>query len=255
MCHSQEAPHEGLAHENCWQQGQKACNGSRTACTCVGPLRTAGDQGVLPFQKGAQIVKGHPKRRDKHFGKFFREERGWSRFGCTWAGPSATALNHAAAIVGRGRRPSCCHAVKQMPESTATVDFSCNSTCRRRRQGTGAGHDRRHTPICSRNMRPQAAVRSSHCRAGTNEGPRSGKPIPSPKVQRAVNRRRCGRLCGPLHRSSSAAAKHEPSAGVRDRTPAPLSMQRSQPKESACRWPPLIPNAAARTPSRERDRE
>jgi hypothetical protein len=48
----------------------KACNGPRTAaaCTCVGPLRSAGDQRVFLFQKWAENAEGRPRRRGKHPG-------------------------------------------------------------------------------------------------------------------------------------------------------------------------------------------
>jgi hypothetical protein len=51
----------------------KACR--RTACTCGGPVGTAGDPKAFLFQHWAPIAEGRPERRDEHLGKFFQEER------------------------------------------------------------------------------------------------------------------------------------------------------------------------------------
>jgi hypothetical protein len=64
----------------------KACNGPRTACTCVRPLRSAGDQRVILFQKWAENAEGRPKRRGKHPG--VSRESGRSRFGYACVGTS-----------------------------------------------------------------------------------------------------------------------------------------------------------------------
>jgi hypothetical protein len=85
-------------HEIAGNNNTKACNGPRTACTCVGPLHAVGDQRVFLFQKLAEIAEGRTERRGKTSRKVLAGGAGrWSRLSCECVRPSATALNRAAA--------------------------------------------------------------------------------------------------------------------------------------------------------------